>query len=545
MSRLPRVVVPSRRRFLQRSALAIGGTLLGGAGVPGSAAGSRAERSALAGAPAILVPQEDRPALPYGVAAGDVTAGRAVIWSRADRPARMIVEYATTDRFADPWRRVGPAALPETGLTARIDLDELPPGQRIHYRVRFQDLRDLRRVSEPVAGSFVSAPVDRRTVTFAWSADCCGQGWGIDEAWGGLRLFETMRRAGPDLFLHLGDTVYADQPLQPEVPLDDGRVWRNLVTPAKAKVAETLDEFRGNHLYTLLDVNARRFNAEVAQAVTWDDHEVRDNWYEARSLDRDARYTEKAMALLAARAGRAFREHYPIRLDGGDPERIYRVLHWGPLADVFVLDLRSCRGPNTDGRQPAESEATRVLGARQRAWLKQALRASRATWKIVLCSVPIGLVVPDLPLTDVFEGFANAEPGAPLGRELEIADLLRFLQEERIANLVWLTADVHYAAAHHYDPARARFTRFDPFWEFVAGPLHAGTFGPNALDPTFGPEVRFLGIPPGMKPNRPPSDGFQFFGLVRIDGASEVMRVSLHDLAGRELWAVELEPRRA
>ncbi len=110
---------------------------------------------------------------------------------------------------------------------------------------------------------------------------------------------------------------------------------------------------------------------------------------------------------------------------------------------------------------------------------------------------------------------------------------------------MWLTADVHYAAAHHYDPARARFTRFDPFWEFVAGPLHAGTFGPNALDPTFGPEVRFLGIPPGMKPNRPPSDGFQFFGLVRIDGASEVMRVSLHDLAGRELWAVELEPRRA
>lgn len=522
----------------------MGGALIGSAGASAPIAAAGARASLRAGAPAILVPQEDRPALPYGVAAGDVTAGRAVVWSRADRPARMIVEYATTDRFTEPWRRVGPAALPETGLTARIDLEALPPGQRIHYRVQFQDLRDLRRVSEPVAGSFVTPPADRRTVTFAWSADCCGQGWGINETWGGLRLFETMRRAGPDLFLHLGDTVYADQPLQPEVPLDDGGVWRNLVTPAKAKVAETLDEFRGNHLYTLLDANARRFNAEVAQAVTWDDHEVRDNWYETRSLDRDARYTEKAMALLAARAGRAFLEHYPIRVDGGDPERIYRVLHWGPLADVFVLDLRSYRGPNTGGRQPAEDEATRVLGARQRAWLKEALRASRATWKILLCSVPIGLVVPDLPLTDVFEGFANAEAGAPLGRELEVADLLRFLQEARIANVVWLTADVHYAAAHHYDPARARFIPFDPFWEFVAGPLHAGTFGPNALDPTFGPEVRFLGIPPGMKPNRPPSDGFQFFGMVRIDGASEVMRVGLHDLSGKELWAVELEPRR-
>jgi alkaline phosphatase D len=544
MNQSPRVVESSRRRFLQQSALAVGGALLGGAGVSGEIGSSRAPAAGFA-APALLVPEEERPAAPYGVAAGDVTAGRAVIWSRADRPARMIVEYATTDKFADPRRRVGPAALPETGLTARVDLDELPPGQRIFYRVRFQDLRDLRRVSEPVSASFVSPPADRRTVSFAWSADCCGQGWGINEEWGGLRLFETMRRAGPDLFLHLGDTVYADQPLQPEVPLEDGRVWRNLVTPAKAKVAETLDEFRGNHLYTLLDVHARRFNAEVAQAVTWDDHEVRDNWYATRSLERDPRYTEKAMALLAARAGRAFLEHYPIRIDGGDPERIYRVLHWGPLADVFVLDLRSCRGPNTDGRQAAEGEATRVLGSRQRAWLKEALRTSRATWKILLCSVPIGLVVPDLPLTDVFEGFANGEPGAPLGRELEIADLLRFLQEARIANVVWLTADVHYAAAHRYDPARARFTRFDPFWEFVAGPLHAGTFGPNALDPTFGPEVRFLGIPPGMKPNRPPSDGLQFFGMVRIDGASEVMRVGLHDLSGKELWAVELEPRRA
>ena len=107
---------------------------------------------------------------------------------------------------------------------------------------------------------------------------------------------------------------------------------------------------------------------------------------------------------------------------------------------------------------------------------------------------------------------ANGDPGAPLGRELELADLFRHLKSQLVRNVVWITADVHYCAAHHYDPVRARFTEFDPFWEFVAGPLNAGTFGPNTLDPTFGPEVRFVGIPAGMKPNRPPSDGFQFFG---------------------------------
>jgi alkaline phosphatase D len=106
---------------------------------------------------------------------------------------------------------------------------------------------------------------------------------------------------------------------------------------------------------------------------------------------------------------------------------------------------------------------------------------------------------------------------------LELAALLRSLRDNDVRNVVWLTADVHYAAAHYYDPRKARFTEFRPFWEFVAGPLHAGTFGPNALDPTFGPEVRFCAVPAGMRPNRPPSDGRQYFGTVRIDGRSRVM----------------------
>ena len=110
-------------------------------------------------------------------------------------------------------------------------------------------------------------------------------------------------------------------------------------------------------------------------------------------------------------------------------------------------------------------------------------------------------------------------------------------------NVVWITADVHYSAAHHYDPARAKFTNFDPFWEFVAGPLNAGTFGPNTLDPTFGPEVKFLGIPKDMKPNRPPSEGFQFFGTLQASAKTHSLTVKLHDLAGKILYTVELPGR--
>ena len=481
--------------------------------------------------------------MPQGVAAGDVSSGRAVVWSRADRPARLVVEYSTSETFASPARRVGPAALESSDYTARIVLTDLPPDQRIFYRVLFQDLSDLRTWSIPQVGSFrtPAAAGANRDVTLAWSADTVGQGWGINTEWGGLRLYDTMRRAEPDVFIHCGDTIYADQPLPPEVKLDDGTLWRNVVTEAKSKVAETLSEFRGNYQYNLIDEHMRRFNAEVPQIVIWDDHEVRDNWYPTRNLDQDQRYQGKSMALIAARARQAFFEYNPVPMQGDDPERVYRSVPYGPAVDVFALDMRSYRGPNSENRQPVLDEASMLMGGGQIAQLKARLAASRATWKVVASDMPIGVIVRDGQ--SFYEAVANAENGVPLGRELEMADLLRFIRDRRIRNVVWVTGDVHYCAAHHYDPTRARFTEFDPFWEFVAGPLNAGTFGPNELDATFGPEVKFNGVPPGMKGNRPPSDGLQFFGTMKIDGRTRAMTVQLHDLSGRAIYSVELPSR--
>jgi len=97
----------------------------------------------------------------------------------------------------------------------------------------------------------------------AWQ--CPGQGWGIDKSRGGFRTYEAMRRTGADFFVHCGDTVYADGPIQPEVRLPDGGTWRNLVTPEVSKVAETLAEFRGRHRYNLMDRNVRAFHAKVPQ----------------------------------------------------------------------------------------------------------------------------------------------------------------------------------------------------------------------------------------------------------------------------------------
>jgi alkaline phosphatase D len=459
------------------------------------------------------------------------------VWSRADRPARLHLEWSTTESFVDAKRLLGPAALEDRDFTVQVDLSGLPPGQTIFYRASFQDLRDLSSFSEAVAGRFKTPALEPRDIVLAWSADTCGQGYGIDLGWGGLRMYETMRRAEPDVFLHCGDTIYADNPLVAELRLEDGRTIRNLLAEGKEKVAVALEDFRGNYRYNLRDANLRRMNAEVPMVLQWDDHEVRNNWYPTQVLD-DPRYAEKSVALLAARAKQAFFDYAPLRRDPQDPERIHRALPLGPLAEVFVLDLRSYRGANSENRQATPSSASDLLGESQIAWLGERMAASRAAWKVVACDMPLGLVVPDGPVH--FEAVAQGDPGPPLGRELEIARLLKTLKDRRVRNVVFVTGDVHYAAAHHYDPARARFSEFDPFWEFVAGPLHAGTFGPAPLDPTFGPEVRFLGIPPGMKPNRPPLDGLQFFGLLKIDAKSRALTAELRNLAGERLYSVEL-----
>ena len=483
----------------------------------------------------------DRPQITHGVQSGDVGADGGVVWARADRPSHMMVEVATTESFRDTRLLPPIAALPESDFTAKMLLENLPAGQEMFYRVRFRDLAHPAIASEPAIGRFRTAPADRRDVSFVWGGDVAGQGWGINPDDGGMVTFATMRKHRPDFLLHSGDTIYADGVIAAEVKLPDGKVWKNVTIPEKAKVAETLDEFRAAHKYNFLDHNVRDFNAEVPIFVQWDDHEVTNNWSASKQLS--AAYKERSIGLLAARAARAFHEMYPMRESLAEPGRIYRTLHYGPHLDVFMLDERSYRGANGENQQTAYGPESHFLGPDQLAWLKRGLLNSRATWKVIASDMPLSIIVyDDAANSRGSEAFAQGD-GPPRGRELEVADLLRFIKSAGIVNIVWLTADVHYAAAHYYNPDKAQFQDFEPFWEFVAGPFHAGTFGPNELDNTFGPEVKFIKAPgPGQR-NLPPSAGMQFFGHVKIDGATGQMSVTLRDRADVALWSTTLDPK--
>ena len=502
----------------------------------------------------------NRLTLPSGISTGDVTTNSGVLWSRASGPGRLVATLLAVDDGGSPlrggraFRRVlrGTAATEATDFTAKINAAHLPAGTRFALTMHFEDAEG--NAGETARGSFATAPGSPangtgrlrssrppRRQSFVWSGDTAGQGWGINEDIGGMRGYAAMHATRPGFFIHSGDTIYADGPIAAQVTEPDGQIWRNLVTEEVSKVAESLNDFRGRHRYNLMDRNVRAMYAEVPVIAQWDDHETTNNWYPGEILT-DPRYTERRVDVLATRGRQAWQEYQPIaQLSDGstgfEPARIYRNIARGPQLDIFCLDMRTFKDPNTGGK---ETSLTHILGEEQARWLIKEVSRSRATWKVISADLPLGIIVPDGPVNQ--ESLANRDAGAPLGKELEIAGVLSAFKRNRVKNVVWLTADVHYCAAHHYSPERAAFSDFDPFWEFVAGPINAGTFGPSQMDGTFGPDVAFYKA--GAYANQSPRTGeSQFFGHVDLD-EDDVFTVSLRNANGTVLWRKSLHPER-
>ncbi|MFE5839932.1 alkaline phosphatase D family protein [Arthrobacter sp. NPDC056493] len=532
--------------------------------------GAIAAAGAAAVAPSLVVPAHAaRPAavplvrnrltLPSGISTGDVTTNSGVLWSRASGAGRLIANLVAVDeggsalRGSRAFSRVlrGTTASDATDFTSKIAARDLPAGTRFALTMHFEDPDG--NAGEAARGSFSTAPGSKansswsrsngtkRGQSFVWTGDTAGQGWGINEEIGGMRGYAAMLAAKPDFFIHSGDTIYADGPIAAQVTEPDGQVWRNLVTEEVSKVAETLEEYRGRHRYNMMDKNIRALYAEVPVIAQWDDHETHNNWYPGQILT-DSRYTERRVDVLAARGRQAWQEYQPIaQLSDGstgfEPARIYRKITRGPQLDVFCLDMRTFKDPNTDGK---ETNLTHILGQEQADWLIREVSKSRATWKVISADLPLGIIVPDGPVNQ--ESLSNRDAGAPLGKELEIARVLSAFKRNRVKNVVWLTADVHYTAAHHYSPERAAFHDFDPFWEFVGGPINAGSFGPNQMDATFGPEVVFsrAGAYAGESPR---SGESQYFGHVDL-GEDDVFSVTLRNANGAVIFRKDLNPER-
>jgi len=234
--------------------------------------------------------------------------------------------------------------------------------------------------------------------------------------------------------------------------------------------------------------------------------------------------------VLASNAKKALLEYNPIN----DPI-LYRSVKNGKHLELFLLDERSFRGANPDNYNPNGLE---MLGQKQLAWLKKELKKSKATWKVISTHDPLSIVTGGATDRD---SWSQDDP-AVLGREVQLAEILKFIKDHNIKNVVFLTSDVHYTAAISYNPSLATFKDFNPFWEFVIGPINAGAFGSGNLDASFGPNYEYLRAPSteSIGQNTPPPH-LQSFGLVEIAESGE-LTVKLIDITGAVLFEKILSP---
>lgn len=436
-------------------------------------------------------PAHSRQSFPNGYALGDVTSTSALLWIQGTEAGPVQVDWREEGvSETNEWRSLTVTLSKDRDLAATVHLGGLEPETTYRFRVRplvspGQPV-SKRMIGEDLEGRVTTAPPPTRSqpVTVVWSADLGGQQrCRVDER--GYPIFETMRRAAPSFALLLGDTIYGDDrcPAPPNMPGADF-------------VATSLETFRERHRYQRGADDLRRFLRDVPVVVTWDDHEVRNNF-------------SGAYEPLMAFGRQAFLEYWPILGPPNDLFRIHRALRWGKDVEFFVLDTRQYRSYNGEPDGPGKS----MLGVVQRDWLLDALSRSTATWKVIVSSVPVSIPKPGSKLVPGIDSWAKGEDGTGFGNEL--GRIIGVIMEQPVKNVVWLTADVHYPQVNTYDPDG---DGSPDFYEFVAGPLSANPGRLIPLDQTFRPTTLYT------------DTGFYNFGKLTVNG--EELRVEIIDEAG-------------
>jgi alkaline phosphatase D len=455
---------------------------------------------AVAGLALPAAARADAPRLTHGTAAGDVTADSAVVWARADRPAVLHVTLRGRERTV--------AVDASTDFTGQVRLDGLRPGAHHAYRVWATAAGERSRASR---GSFRTAPASHKpaAVRLAFGGDVAGQNVCRDAA-EGFPIMRTISDWRPDVFVGLGDMVYADNACDPV-----GR-YGNAQVAGDFGPATDLESFRAHWRYNRTDAGLQALLARTGYVGVWDDHEVVNDFGPSEPLLPTGR--------------QAFLEYTPIAA----APRLYRSIRWGRHLELFVLDTRSYREPNAapDG---AEHPKT-MLGAAQLAWLKAAVATSDATWKVVVSSVPMSIPT-GFPAANGRDGWANFDQDT--GFERELLDILASMHGAGVRNTVWITTDVHFAEAFRYTP----FDGFDVH-ELISGPLSAGIFPIATFDDTLAPERLTLYAPesPGAVTSWEEAKRWLNFGTLeaRRDGS---LTMSIVTANGDVPFARTLQPR--
>ncbi|HEX6048773.1 MAG TPA: alkaline phosphatase D family protein [Gemmatimonadaceae bacterium] len=383
-----------------------------------------------------------------GVASGDPTSTGGVLWTRlAPRPMepdggmtgpRVVVtwEVATDEGFGTIVKRGRTTAAPELSHGVHVDVDGLEPDRWYFYRFMTGD------ATSPV-GRLRTTPALGATTPLRLAVASCQH---IE--YGYFTAYAHMAREELDLVTHLGDYIYEYGPVAGRVRQHTGLEIR------------TLDDYRRRYAQYKSDPLLQAQHARCPWVVTWDDHEVDNNY--AGSIGENVMESEEQMQARRAAAYQAWWEHQPVRVPRARSWAdltITRAFDWGALARFWVLDTRQYRSdqPCDDGNKVVPcgewaNPAQTMLGSRQEQWVDEGLAASAARWNVLANQV---MVAPN----DLDPGPETRLPldqwaGYPAARDRLLGSIARRAPNRTVV----LTGDIH---THWMNELHADFSRPD------------------------------------------------------------------------------------
>jgi len=363
-----------------------------------------------------------------GIASGDPTSSGVVLWTRllgegdwTRGSVDVRWEIADNEAFTQGVRRGKTRATPELGHSVHVEVNGLRPGREYWYRFRVDGAESAKgRTKTAFAG-----PTDRLRFAFA-SCQHFETGY--------YTAYSHLVREDLDLVVHLGDYIYEGK---------QGAASSARVRYHTGNEIVTLNDYRARYALYRTDTHLQEAHRLFPWIVTWDDHEVDNNYAGDAPEDKQTRtdFLERR-----ANAYQAYYENMPLRrtsLPKGSHLQLFRRLSYGPLANFHVVDTRQYRTdqPCNDGEKPAcpgvYDEKATMYGPEQEKWLMDGLSESKSKWNVIANQLMMTKIDRDpgpgesLPL-DQWSGY-----------EVPRVRMMKFLEERKPANPIVITGDVH------------------------------------------------------------------------------------------------------
>ena len=367
-----------------------------------------------------------------GVASGEPSPDGMVLWTRLapdplngggmpTEPVEVSWQIADDERFNKVVQQGTQIAVHDWGHSVHVELQGLRPDRWYYYRFK------VGNETSPVGRTRTAPPLNSSPDELRFAFASCQH-----YETGYYTAYEHMVEEDLDLIIHLGDYIYEYKGI-------DGRIRKH-----QGEEILTVGDYRNRYAQYRSDGALQAAHAAAPWLVTWDDHEVDNNY--ANDISEKPDVSPAELLQRRANAYKAFYEHFPLRraqLPHGPDMPLYRRAPFGSLADFFVLDTRQyrsdqpCGDRNNPGCPESFDPGNSLLGVHQRSWLMNGLEQSATKWNVLAQQVMMAR--------------ADRKPGEEMsfsmdqwpGYEMERRQLLNFIHDSQVDNAVVLTGDIH------------------------------------------------------------------------------------------------------